>query len=58
MFMSITDFQKRDTVSIWMFNNILLNKSHGMLPQYKKLPYYKYNKLDILKNVNHGKLWI
>ena len=29
MFMSITDFQKLVTVSIWMFNNLLLNKSHG-----------------------------
>ena len=29
MFMSISDFQKVVTVSIWMFNNLLLNKSHG-----------------------------
>ena len=47
MFISITDFQKHVTVSIWMFN-VLLNKSHGMLPQ-NKLRYYKNNKLDILK---------
>ena len=28
MFMSITDFQKLVTLSIWLFNNLLLNKSH------------------------------
>ena len=33
--MSITEFQKLVTVSIWMFNNLLLNKSCGILPQYK-----------------------
>ena len=48
MFISITDFQKHATVSIWIFNNLLLNKRHGMLPWYK-LRYYKYNKMDILK---------
>ena len=31
MFMSITDFQELVTVRIWMFNNLLLNKSCGML---------------------------
>ena len=54
--MFVTDFQKLVTVRIWMFNNLLLNKSCGMVPQYK-LPYYKYNKCDILKYVNYGKLW-
>ena len=39
---SITAFQKRVTVSIWMFNNLLLNKRGGMPPQYE-LPYYKQN---------------
>ena len=56
MFKYITDFQKHFTVSIWMLN-VLLNKSCGMMPQYK-LRYYKYNKLDILKWVNYGQLWI
>ena len=27
-----TDFQKLVTVNMWMFNNLLLNKSCGMLP--------------------------
>ena len=30
--MPIISFQKLVTVSIWMFNVLLLNKSHGMLP--------------------------
>ena len=31
-FMSTTTFQDLVNVSIWMFNNLLLNKSSGMLP--------------------------
>ena len=42
MFMSITHFSKLVTVSIWMFNNLLLNKIHGMLPCY-----YKYTEIEI-----------
>ena len=32
MFMSIANFQKLIIASIWMFNNLLLNKSRGFLP--------------------------
>ena len=42
MFMFITASQEVVTVIIRMFNNILLNKRGGMLPQYE-LPYYKSN---------------
>ena len=38
--MSTTGFQKLATVSIWIFNDVLLNKSSGMLQQYK-LPWIK-----------------
>ena len=57
MFMSITAFQKDVTVSMWMFNNVLLNKRGAILSQLE-LPWYKYNQLDIFKQVNYGKLWI
>ena len=30
MFMSITAFQNLVTVTIWMFNNVLLNKNSGI----------------------------
>ena len=52
--MSITTFQKLVTVSIWMFNNLLLNKSCGMLPQYK-LPYGKLWNLNLPQTMeNYG----
>ena len=57
MFISITDFQKHVTVSISLFNNVLLNKSRGILQQYK-LPYYKYNNLNNLKKVNYEQLLV